>query len=700
MRPKHIRSLLLSGLCFLLCLPVAVQCGEPSRILILVRDDQPMVQSVGTEGGAEVKIVYGQEGGSAKAAEMLIAKRLLDANFDVLTSDDLTPSSWLTTEDIAEARKGNVPKGRKAAASSEATILFSGLVKVGTSSEDVLGMKMSKTVTTVSYKLVNTASGKVLDLDSKQYRSSSRSAKEAVQGTLESLAADLAGVLAEKVPREVSKKDAGLLAKYKKKFEKTKVASRPSPPPGPTASKEEAPPSPQIIIISPPVGRGFEVVEKKTKVTIEGLAKDPAGIKLVKVNAESADLDREGFFSYESTLSPGDNRFLILAMNKVGNTATKEFVIKHSADEAPPEIVLMRPQVTRGFTVVVKEPRSKTLVEGLVKDDAGVRYVRINGADASLDSEGFFSKEVTLKEVDDRIVIVAADKAGNQTRKEFRLARTYQGKRVIGSLREEDPAAIRAVKPVMWGLAIGVSRYDGTTVDLRYADDDARSLAKFFEQQEGGMFSEVHFETLVNEDVTRDSIIQSISRHLGKAAPDDVVFIFIAGHGIKHRQSGSYYFVPYDADFNSILSKGLRMSDFEEAVNILSRNVNKVIIAMDTCHSGAMRLGARAQGSGEDLAEALREASGLFVLAASKGGEESLENEKFKLEKEDAGHGAFTYALLKGMSGKANYDGDHYISLNELFQYVAKQVPRITDGRQHPYFRSEGTDMPLIVLKK
>ncbi|MDY6953136.1 MAG: caspase family protein [Thermodesulfobacteriota bacterium] len=700
MKPKHIFSVMLIGVCAFLCLPMSVQCGQTSKILILVRGEQPLVQSVGTGGGAEVKIVYGEEGGGAKTAEMLLAKRLLGADYDVLTSDDLSASSWLTSEDIAEAKKGNVPKGRKAAASNDANVLFSGFIKVGTSSEEVLGMKMNKAVTTLSYKLVNTASGKVLDLDSRHYRSSSRSAKEAVQATLETMATELSQELAKKVPREVSKKGLGLLTKYKKTFEKTKVATRPSVPLEPKASKEKAQPAPQIVIISPPVGRGFEVVEKDNKVTIEGLAKDPAGIKLVKVNADPADLDEEGFFSYEATLSPGDNRYLVLAMNKVGNTATKELVIKHKEDEAPPEIVLMRPQVTRGFTVVFKEPVSKTVVEGLVKDDTSVRYVRVNGADASLDNEGYFSEEVPLKEGDDRIVIVAADKSGNQTRKEFRITRSYEGTRVVGALREEALTSGRAVKPALWGLAIGVSRYDGTPVDLKYADDDAKSLALFFKEQEKKMFSEVHFETLVNEDVTRDSIIRSISRHLGKAAPDDVVFIFIAGHGMKHRQSGSYYFVPYDANFDSILSKGLRMSDFEEAVNILSRNVNKVIIAMDTCHSGAMRLGARAHGSGEDLAEALREASGLFVLAASKGGEESLEDEKFKVHKEDAGHGAFTYALLEGMSGKANYDGDHYISLNELFQYVAKQVPRITDGRQHPYFRSEGTDMPLIFLKK
>ncbi|MDY6987893.1 MAG: caspase family protein [Thermodesulfobacteriota bacterium] len=700
MKPRHILIQLLVGSQFLLCLPAPAPCVEAAKIMILVRGEQPQVQSVGAEGGAKLKIVYGEEEGGAKAAEMLIAKSLLGASYEVLTSDDLTASSWLTAKDILEAKQGNVPKGRKAAAFLDANVLFSGFLKVGTSSEEVLGMKMSKAVTTLSYKLVNTATGKVLDLDSKQYRSSSRSAKEAIQSALEAMATDLTEVLAEKVSSQLSKKDQKALAQYKNKFKEKTVAAKAPAQPVPERAEKKVILAPEIIIINPPVGRGFELVEKKTRVTIEGLAKDPSGIRLVKVNADPADVDREGFFSYETTLSPGDNRFLILAMNQVGKTTTKEFVVKHQEDEAPPEILLMKPQVTRGFTVAMKQALSKTLVEGMVKDDTGILYVRVNGRDASLDKEGFFSKEIPVKETDDKIVIEAADKAGNQTRKEFRITRTYEGKRILGAVGTKDGAAARAVKPVLWGLAIGVSRYDGTTVDLKYADDDARGLAEFLKEQEGRMFSEVNFETLVNEDVTRDSIIQSISRHLGKAAPDDVVFIFIAGHGMKHRQSGSYYFVPYDADFNSILSKGLRMSDFEEAVNILSRNVNKVIIAMDTCHSGAMRLGARAQGSGEDLAEALREASGLFVLAASKGGEESLENEKFKLEKNDAGHGAFTYALLEGMSGKANYDGDHYISLNELFQYVAKQVPRLTDGRQHPYFRSEGTDMPLIVLKK
>jgi uncharacterized caspase-like protein len=173
----------------------------------------------------------------------------------------------------------------------------------------------------------------------------------------------------------------------------------------------------------------------------------------------------------------------------------------------------------------------------------------------------------------------------------------------------------------------------------------------------------------------------------------------MAGHGTKHAQSGSYYFMPSDSDFDTILSKGLRMSDFEESVKILSGNVEKIIVAMDTCHSGALRVGMRGGGETEDIAASINAASGLYILSASKAGEVSLESNRFKLDPEFTGHGVFTYALVEAMQGPADYDSNGYISVNEMFQAVAQKVPRLTNGKQHPYFRMEGTDLPLVRLK-
>lgn len=689
MKSEGILLRLLIAFCALVFSSAPVQADVASKILLIILEDQPISQAIGSEPGANIKIVSLADQSGGRMAEALIAKQLFGANYEVVTSDEVVPSSGLSIEDIAQAKKGSVPKAQKVAAFHDANLIFSGSIKTGINTEDVLGMKMNKAVTTISYRIVNTSSGKTVDMDSRRYRSSSRSPEEARHAAFESMATDVAQVIGQKTPKKRSQREGRLLADYKKKFEKgMKKESAAKKEPESASSPGYA--CPQIIILNPPVARGFEVVERADTVRIEGIAKDSSGIEFVKINAQPATVDTKGHFSHDATLSPGENRFLVVAMNSLGNTATKDIFINHLEDKSPPKIILTKPRVTRGFTVVVKGADEKALVEGLARDDSKLLYLRINGLEAAVDEEGHFSKEISLDKGEQKIMIEAADSVGNTTSKEFRIAR--------------GPGATRAVtpsgtKPVLWGLAIGVSGYDSTAVDLKYADDDAESLVKFLKRQQGKLFSEVHVRTLVNKGVTRDSIIESISTHLGKAAPDDVVFIFLAGHGIKHRQSGSYYFVPHDADFGSILTKGLRMSDFEEAVSILSKNVNKVVIAMDTCHSGAMQVGMRSGSGGENLAEALREASGLFILAASKGGEESLEDEKFKLNNKDSGHGAFTYALIEGMSGKANYDGDNYISLNELFQYVAKQVPRLTDGRQHPYFRTEGTDMPFVLLK-
>jgi len=727
----------------MLLISFAVQSSESPKILIILAGDD-------------------------STAETLLAKQLLAADYSVITSGEVMPSSWLRNEDILEAKKGNMQSVRKVAAFCDAGFILTGSVKTGLSSNEVQGVKMDIAVTTLNYKLVDTASGKVLDTDIAQDRSAGRSADEAQITSLSNLAADAGEGIREKLSGFSA--DMGMLSQFKKGFGSAPppVVATAEPPPVPAVSptprrkpdvqepepvqpelhrkaethpperekpvqaepnrkakvfsppekEPSAPPKPQgsprIVITNPPVTRGFKVVEKK-KINIEGRATDDSGIRSVEVNGKSADVDENGNFSYNATLSSGDNHFVVTATNQSGNSSKKDFSVTYRTekkDSTPPEIIVSSARSSgtrglsrsrgiedgdggRGFKVVPKpQPAEEASVEGQIKDESGVLYAKINGEDLPLDRQGFFSKKIAVSK---RVIIEAADKAGNSISKEVPLSSGTRGDSdESASVVPSDSSS----RPVLWGLSIGVSKYSNSSISLQYADKDALSLADFFKKQEGRLFSEIHFKTLLNEEVTRTSIIENISGHLGQAAPDDVVFIFIAGHGIKHRQSGSYYFVPYDADFETILSKGLRMSDFDEAVNILSKNVNKVVIAMDTCNSGALQVGARALDGGEDLAEALKAASGLFILSASKGGEESLENEAFKLDKEDTGHGAFTYIMIDGMSGKANNDGDDYISLNELFQYVAKHVPRLTKGRQHPYFRSEGTDMPFVILSE
>lgn len=255
----------------------------------------------------------------------------------------------------------------------------------------------------------------------------------------------------------------------------------------------------------------------------------------------------------------------------------------------------------------------------------------------------------------------------------------------------ETPSAAR---PTLWVLSIGVSRYKEAGITLQFADADARAVdAAFQEQRQGPIYSEVRSLLLTNEQVTRESIMNGIQRFLGQAGPDDLAAIFMAGHGVQDRTTGSYYFLPHPASAENLLTEGLRMSDFDEMMRILRRNIRRVVVMLDTCHAGALQLSARAVMAGDTLASGVQAGEGLFLLAAAKPGEESK-------EQPELGHGAFTYALLEGLRGAADTTGEGFVSVSDLFSYVARRVPRLTAGAQHPYHKIEGTDLTLAAVPR
>ena len=130
---------------------------------------------------------------------------------------------------------------------------------------------------------------------------------------------------------------------------------------------------------------------------------------------------------------------------------------------------------------------------------------------------------------------------------------------------------------------------------------------------------------LTDEQVTRESMLDGLSRFLGQAGPDDVAVLFVAGHGVRDLSSGSYYFLPYPATADNLLADGLRMSDFDESLRVLRRNIRAVIVMLDTCHAGSLGIPAAAAVSADEMARQMTTGDGFFLLAAAKPGEESKE---------------------------------------------------------------------------
>jgi uncharacterized caspase-like protein len=246
------------------------------------------------------------------------------------------------------------------------------------------------------------------------------------------------------------------------------------------------------------------------------------------------------------------------------------------------------------------------------------------------------------------------------------------------------PAGIR---PRLFVLSIGVSRYQEARLSLGYAEKDAQAMAAALGAQNTFLFREVRTKVLVDEAVSRDSVLESMNSFLGQAVSSDVVLIFVAGHGIKRSATDTFYFLPYEANPQNMTTKGLRWSDFEEEVAALGARVKNVILMLDTCHSGALQIGMRGIEVTPDLSSAFQR-KGTYVLAAASADEAAVEAGTW-------GHGAFTHAILSGLKGGADYNSDRIVDILELFHYVEARVADMTKGQQHPRFQMGGGALPL-----
>lgn len=231
-------------------------------------------------------------------------------------------------------------------------------------------------------------------------------------------------------------------------------------------------------------------------------------------------------------------------------------------------------------------------------------------------------------------------------------------------------------QPSLYLLSVGVSRYGSPWLKpLSYAHSDAQAVAQAFEKQNENLYRRVVARTLTDRSVSRASLLDQLRYLTSGAEQHDVVVLFLSGYAAVDA-NGDYYFLPHDADPLRMKETALSWSELSTALASLPA---KVVLLLDSSHGGAVT------GSQEiepiDVSQLIRKAltpeSGLVVLTSSTGLESSFESSKWK-------HGAFTMAFLEGLGGKADYDGDRRVWIREIEHYVAKRVPQLTSGKQHP----------------
>lgn len=246
-------------------------------------------------------------------------------------------------------------------------------------------------------------------------------------------------------------------------------------------------------------------------------------------------------------------------------------------------------------------------------------------------------------------------------------------------------------------IAVGINQYQNSALDLNFAQPDAAGILKFFSTASSSLFRTVNISELFNTGATKAELLAKLQSLKG-TAPDDVVIVYLAGHG--ESVGADWYFLPHEVVYperpEEVRQKGLSSQEIKEL--IMQIGAKKVLLLMDACKSGFALQAFSSRGVDERQALAqLARANGVHIVAAST-------KDQYASEVQELGHGVFTYTLLEGLRGEA--DGspkDGIVTVRELLAFVEARLPELSlkfkSQRQYPVAESRGMDFPLTTSK-
>lgn len=378
-----------------------------------------------------------------------------------------------------------------------------------------------------------------------------------------------------------------------------------------------------------------------------------------------------------------EEKAIALANEESGRKAVKTEI----KDILPPVITILSP--ADGSTISKSEITIRYAIKNPSKEPVANIQVLIDGRPVS-QTRGL--KIIPKDEETGEITIAVPEK-------DFELSLIAENKYAASA-----PSTVRlywkgeakkeefVIKPKLYIFAIGISKYQNKELQLNFASKDAKDFVEAMNLQKGNLYQDVIVKLITDEEATKDNILDGLEWLERQVTSKDVAMLFFAGHGIND-PSGVYYFLPANADLEKLKRTAVAYSDIKNTVSSLA---GKVVMFVDTCHSGNVFGGKRAI---TDITGVINELSsaenGVVVFASSTGRQYSLEDPAW-------GNGAFTKALIEGIKGKGDLLNKGKITINTLDAFIAERVKELTKGKQTPVTTKPQTvpDFPIAVKIK
>lgn len=253
----------------------------------------------------------------------------------------------------------------------------------------------------------------------------------------------------------------------------------------------------------------------------------------------------------------------------------------------------------------------------------------------------------------------------------------------------ESGGRVRYPEPKVLAVVVGIAKYKNGK-SLNFTDDDAYRVYAFLKSPEGGAIPDRQIKLLIDEEATRDNILNAMNQMFSAATKHDMILFFFSGHGAP----GMLF--PHDVSDSATV-----LLNDEIVQTLRSSPARYKLCIVDACHSGTLRADSAtvaAKGSGNDAIrnyyDALRKSKGGMVLLSSSKPEEK------SIEYHGRRQGIFSYYLIKGLKGEADTDRNKIITIGELFDYVRINVETATNNLQQPVLHGVfDRNMPIGVVR-
>ena len=236
-----------------------------------------------------------------------------------------------------------------------------------------------------------------------------------------------------------------------------------------------------------------------------------------------------------------------------------------------------------------------------------------------------------------------------------------------------------------WALIIGLSTYpqlESKLPKIRYAETDAQYIYDAL-TSEYCEFEKDKIILLTGAEASHLNILRALEARLQSSQPEDLVFIFFAGHGFISLESQTFYWLCSDSRLDNLPQTALSIQKLAKILKPLP--AQNFFICMDTRRSS--------QSLGPIKWDLLAETQKKFCILDS--------SHHLELTNERGGRSLFTHFLLASLRS-APYLGkypdlnqDGLITVTELGRYLPWAM-RYSGIEQHPVVSGE---LPIVLAR-